>query len=196
MTIYIDSDYICHTENADGRTAVETNAFDGMSKAFIEGYRYVPQGQTWTRADGVVFHGLMVCPAKDYNRIMTDVAISYLDDDEAVSVTVLFEEWQSGVTYAVGDRRQYDGKLYKVRQAHTSQAQYTPDITPALYELIDVEHKGTIDDPIPFDLGMAIENGKYYTQNNVKYLCIRDSINPLYNDLADLVGIYVEVVNE
>ena len=196
MTIYLDSDYICHTENAEGRRAFEVEFFDGQSKAFVEGYRYVPQDETWTRADGVQFKGMMIAPAKDYNRIMTDVAISYLDDDEAVTVTVLFEEWQSGVTYAEGDRRQYDEKLYKVRQAHTSQADWTPDITPALYELIDVEHKGTIDDPIPFAQGMVIENGKYYTQNNVKYLCIRDSINPLYNDLADLVGIYVEVVNE
>lgn len=124
------------------------------------------------------------------------LATSYLDDEQAVTVIPLFAKWQPDEWLEIDDRRQYDENLYKVRQAHTSQAQYTPDITPALYELIDVEHKGTIDDPIPFAQGMAIGNGKYYTQNNVKYLCIRDSINPLYNDLSDLVGIYVEVVNE
>ena len=66
MTIYIDSDYKCHTEAADGLTAVETNFFDGKCKTFIEGYRYVPHGQIWTREDGVVFAGEMVAPWKDY----------------------------------------------------------------------------------------------------------------------------------
>lgn len=127
------------------------------------------------------------------NLIQT--AINYLPDEEAETVTALFPEWQVGVLYkTIGERLQYGGKLYKVRQAHTSQADWTPDITPALYELIDASHSGTIDDPIPFNTGMAIEQGKYYTQYEVKYLCIRDSINPLYNDLSTLITIYVEVV--
>ena len=127
------------------------------------------------------------------NLIQT--AINYLPDKEAETVTALFPEWQVGVLYkTIGERLQYGGKLYKVRQAHTSQADWTPDITPALYELIDATHSGTIDDPIPFDTGMAIEQGKYYVQYEIKYLCTRDSINPLYNDLSTLIGIYVEVV--
>ena len=133
MTIYLDSDYVCHLDNAQGRRAIETDVFDGQPKAYIEGYRYVPQGETWTRSDGVQFQGLMVSPAKDYDRIMTDVAISYLDDDEAETVTVLFEEWVVGVAYAVGDRRQYNGLLYRCVQAHTSQADWTPDVVPALW---------------------------------------------------------------
>lgn len=132
-TIYLDSDFICHAENAEGRTPIETDVFDGMPKEYVEGFRYVPQGETWTRSDGMQFKGLMISPAKDYNRIMTDVAISYLDDDEAESVTVLFENWEVGVAYAVGDRRQYDGLLYRCVQSHTSQADWTPDITPALW---------------------------------------------------------------
>ena len=127
------------------------------------------------------------------NLIQT--AINYLPDKEAETVTALFPEWQVGVLYkTIGERLQYGGKLYKVRQAHTSQADWTPDITPALYELIDATHSGTIDDPIPFDTGMAIEQGKYYVQYEIKYLCTRDSINPLYNNLSTLIGIYVEVV--
>ena len=133
MTIYLDSEYTCHLDNAEGRQAVETDVFDGKEKAYIEGYRYVPQGQTWTRADGVQFNGLMIAPAKDYNRIMTDVAISYLDDDQAESVTILFPSWEVGTAYAVGDRRQYDGLLYRCVQAHTSQADWTPPQVPALW---------------------------------------------------------------
>lgn len=133
MTIYLDENFVCHLENADGRQTVETDIFDGKEKAYIEGYRFIPEGQSWTRADGAVFHGLMVSPAKDYNRIMVDVAIGYLPDDEAENVTVLFDEWAVGVPYAVGDRRQYGGLLYRCVQAHTSQADWAPPAVPALW---------------------------------------------------------------
>ena len=66
MTIYIDSDYKCHTSPADGLTAVETAAFDGKCRQYIEGYRFVPAGQSWTREDGAVFRGEMVAPWRNY----------------------------------------------------------------------------------------------------------------------------------
>ena len=69
MIIYIDTDYKCYTESAEDRTAVESAFFDGRCKTFIEGYRYVPQGQMWTREDGVVFAGEMVAPWKDYSAL-------------------------------------------------------------------------------------------------------------------------------
>ena len=65
------------------------------------------------------------------NLIQT--AINYLPDEEAETVTDLFEEWAVGVDYAVGERRQHDGLLYRCVQAHTSQADWTPDKTPALW---------------------------------------------------------------
>lgn len=133
MTIYLDSDFRCHLTDDGTMKAVETDVFDGREKAYIEGYRYVPEGETWTRADGVQFRGLMVAPAKDYNRVMVDVAIGYLDDAQAESVTVLFDEWRSGVAYTAGDRRTFDGLLYRCVQAHTSQADWTPPAVPALW---------------------------------------------------------------
>lgn len=66
-------------------------------------------------------------------RQMLDLATSYLDDDEAETVTVLFEDWQAGVAYAVGDRRQYEGMLYRCVQAHTSQSDWIPPAVPALW---------------------------------------------------------------
>ena len=69
MEIYIDSDYKCHVEAAEGLTAVETDFFDGKYKAYIEGYRFVPAGKTWTREDGVVFTGEMIAPWKDYSAL-------------------------------------------------------------------------------------------------------------------------------
>ena len=69
MAIYIDSDFKCHTEVSEGLTAVEAAFFDGKCKAYIEGYRLVPAGKTWTREDGVVFTGEMVAPWKDYTML-------------------------------------------------------------------------------------------------------------------------------
>lgn len=65
MTIYIDNDYKCHVSPADGLTAVETDAFDGKCRQYIEGYRFVPAGETWIREDGQAFHGEMVAPWRD-----------------------------------------------------------------------------------------------------------------------------------
>lgn len=65
-TIYIDSEFKCHTSNDGTMTAVETDFFDNKCDKFIEGYRLIPEGRTWTREDGRVFHGQMISPWKDY----------------------------------------------------------------------------------------------------------------------------------
>lgn len=65
MTIYIDNDYKCYVSAADGRRAIETDAFNGKCDEWIESYRYVPAGETWVRSDGVMFTGEMVSPWKD-----------------------------------------------------------------------------------------------------------------------------------
>lgn len=69
MMIYINTDFKCHTVAGDGMTAVETTAFDGKCTAYIEGYRFVPAGKTWTREDGAVFSGEMVAPWKDWEEL-------------------------------------------------------------------------------------------------------------------------------
>lgn len=65
MTIYIDGDYKCYVSPAEGRTAIETDAFNGKCARYIESYRFVPEGGTWTREDGEVFRGEMMAPWKD-----------------------------------------------------------------------------------------------------------------------------------
>ena len=65
MTIYIDSDYKCHVSAAEGRRAIETDAFNGKCAEWIESYRFVPEGETWTREDGEEFRGEMAAPWKD-----------------------------------------------------------------------------------------------------------------------------------
>jgi hypothetical protein len=133
MLIYVDENYLCHTEAAPGRREFEEDFFDGKSKVFIEGYRYIPDGESWTSQSGVIFNGFMIAPAIDYDKLMVNVAISCLDDADAEAVTTLFPEWESGETYAVGDRRQYNDLLYRCVQAHTAQPDWTPDVTPALW---------------------------------------------------------------
>ena len=76
MTIYLDSNFRCHTSDTGGLTAVETTAFDGKCSRYIQGYRFVPAGQIWTREDGVVFTGEMVAPAED-SRILEAAQAAY-----------------------------------------------------------------------------------------------------------------------
>ena len=68
-TIYIDSDSKCYVTAGEGRTQVETAVFDGKCDAYIEGYRFVPAGQTWARTDGVVFTGEMTAPWKPWDEL-------------------------------------------------------------------------------------------------------------------------------
>lgn len=117
-----------------------------------------------------------------------------VDDATAVRMTVFYPEWEKGKQYTVGYKVQYLGKLYKVIQAHTSQETWTPDITASLYTRIDEVHDGTKYDAIPYEGNMALYNGKYYIEGGVTYLCYRDTVNPVYNKLSELVGIYVEVI--
>lgn len=67
MKIFIDNDCKCYAIAAEGRREFDTEFFDGKCGAFVEGYRYVPPGETWTRADGVTFAGEMISPWKDYS---------------------------------------------------------------------------------------------------------------------------------
>ena len=79
MKIYIDNDYKCHTSPGEGLTAVETDAFDGKCRQYIEGYRFVPSGESWTRKDGQVFHGEMVAPWRPY-EILTEFQAIYAEE--------------------------------------------------------------------------------------------------------------------
>lgn len=106
--------------------------------------------------------------------IIEQAAVS-LSDGEAASVPELITAWAYPVDYAEGDRRSYGGKVYKCRQAHTSQADWTPDKTPTLWAVIDAEHAGTQADPIPAARGMEYEYGKYYLdgEDGKTYKCER-----------------------
>jgi hypothetical protein len=117
-----------------------------------------------------------------------------VDDNTALRMVNFYPEWATNVSYAVGFKVQYNGKLYRVVQAHTSQEGWQPTTALSLWEQINETYAGTFEEPIPYSGNMALENGKYYIEDRTIYKCIRDTGNPVYNALADLAGIYVEVV--
>ena len=125
-----------------------------------------------------------------------ETAVQSLSDSDALEAVTLYQEWATGYTYAAGYKVQYNGKLWRCKDpGHTSQAGWEPSInTASLWEEICEAHIGTLDDPIPYSGNMALEAGRYYSQNGVVYLCTRDTVNPVYSDLAELVGLYVEAV--
>lgn len=69
-TVYIDSEFKCHTTNPDGTfREIETSIFGGKCQGFIEGNRFVPSGESWISEDGTVFRGKMKFPWKNYDLL-------------------------------------------------------------------------------------------------------------------------------
>ena len=116
-----------------------------------------------------------------------------VDDNTALRMREFYPEWAAGQAYTAGCKAQHGGKLWRCVQAHTSQTGWEPENAASLWTEICETHDGTIDDPIPYSGNMVLESGKYYLQDYVIYRCTRDTINPVYNALAELVGLYVEV---
>ena len=119
-----------------------------------------------------------------------------LTDTESLKMKSWYPEWESmtGKQLNVGEKYQYNGKLWKVLQQHTVQEEWKPGQgTESLFTEVSESHSGTKEDPIPYDNNMELEAGKYYSQDGVTYLCNRDTGIPVYNALKDLVGLYVEV---
>ena len=130
--------------------------------------------------------------AMRYRQII-ETAVQSLPDSEALEAVTLYPDWAAGQDYPEGFKAQRGGALYKVLQAHTSQDGWEPENAPALWTEICESHAGTLTNPIPYSGNMALEAGKYYSQSGEVYLCTRDTVNPVHNALADLVGLYVEI---
>lgn len=127
-------------------------------------------------------------------RPFIEKAAQFLSDEDALQARTLYPKWAPGVNYETDFRFLHEGNLYRVLQGHTSQEIYPPGSgTEALYTRIDETHSGSIDSPIPYNGNMILENGKYYSQDNIVYQCTRDTGVPVYNALKDLVGLYVEL---
>lgn len=115
-----------------------------------------------------------------------------VDDNTALRMLDFYPEWTAGTAYSVGYKVRRDGKLWRVLQTHTSQVGWEPENAASLWEQINETHSGTVDDPIPYSGNMALTAGLYYMQDWVIYKCTRDTGNPVYHALSELVGLYVE----
>ena len=120
-----------------------------------------------------------------------------VDDNTALRMMDFYPTFESivGQTVKQGFKFTYADKLWATVQPNLLiQAHYPPGIgMESLYTEVCETHAGTLDDPIPYNGNMRLENGKYYIQENVIYLCPRDTVNPVYNPLAELVD-YVEKI--
>lgn len=123
-----------------------------------------------------------------------------LTDEVALDYIAIFHDWTVGEELNIGDRIEHEGKLYKVVQAHTTQEGWTPDLTLALFEPIDIVNEGTLANPIVAAAGMCYFKDKYYLDetNGKIYLCTRDDSNGngtvLHFVPSALVGTYFEAV--
>lgn len=119
-----------------------------------------------------------------------------MTDNEALSLQDMFPTFDEvvGKPLTAGFKLQDGGKLYKVIQAHTAQADWKPSETPALYGLVTESHAGTLEDPIPYVRMMVLEQGKYYSQYGVIYKCVTGSVVGYDADLTELLSLLEKVV--
>ena len=166
-------------------------------------FREILASPEWTPEEGAAAdpsvtsdYGVVAGVLNAEKSVRAGIQTMGLTDTESLKVKDLYPEWESkmGQQVNVGEKYRYDGRLWKVLQQHTVQETWKPgEGTESLYTEVTESHAGTKEDPIPYNNNMELENGKYYSQDWVTYICTRDTGIPVYNPLADLVGIYVEV---
>lgn len=207
MNIYIDEEFRCHVVNDGTMQEVQTDFFEGKCDTFIEGYRYIPEGEVWTRSDGMVFTGKMIAPIRNYdaliaaqdenNKAQSEITTlaragaeqvkAYCTDtgnppkeDSGIFVKGV-EPWEAGKTYAINDLFAYDGKMGFVRQAHTAQETWPPFTpgTEALYGARPAPDKGGV---YPWAYNMAAKVGMQVKDpdDGLVYTCIQPIANMLY----------------
>jgi hypothetical protein len=128
---------------------------------------------------------------KQYNA-RTDIS-----NEEALEYMAIIYPWDYYLDKVLteGMMVTYEDKPWRVRQTHTPLEVYPPSLaTASLYEAIDKEHSGEVDDPIPYTPPMEIFIDKYYIENGIVYRCIRDSGIALTHSLNSLIGLYVEAL--
>lgn len=187
-----------------GRTKKMTVQERGQTIATYEGFTEFYRTEIYTgKIYGVMMYKAQKTPEVQDEMIQAAIQIAQmqaqtLEDTDAVNVKAIYPQWQDviGQTVKAGYKFLYGDLLYKtIQDKLLIQEQHIPgEGTESLYTVLDETHAGTKEDPIPYDGNMALENGKYYSQDGVTYLCNRDTEIPVYQALKDLVGLYVTVM--
>lgn len=149
-------------------------------------------------------------------RSAAEITALSFTDEQALTCKKLYKNWiddSEGYEYNIDNpedlRRNFNNGLWRLQKSHAKQEDWYPGKDPTLWQEIVEGHDGTMDDPIPVPesaatSGFEYEYGKYYTENNVVYLCKRGGVlNPeeMYGEKVTLyfmpsaqVGQYFEVV--
>lgn len=121
-----------------------------------------------------------------------------LTDKQSLSIKNMYPTWKDfvGKNLEVGFKVLYEDRLYKVKQKIITVLENQPPSisTAAIYEEVNEINAGTLEDPIPYNNNMELKERKYYSQGGITYLCTRSTGQPVYNNLSDLVNIYVTKV--
>ena len=171
-----------------GTNEVYSNAIDKLDFEYEEVEDYI-------ELEGASTLDEVISLQEQINRATRKINRIGLTDKEALSVKEFYPRWEDfiGKTIEMGFVVLHNDNLYRSRQTHTAQSDWHPSLsTASLYEVIEEEHEGTDVDPIPYTSPMEIFAGKYYSEDEVLYLCVRNSETVLTHALRDLVGLYVE----
>lgn len=186
---YSDTDHKIRNKRTSEVYAEAVDIAEGEEYEEVDDYIELEGASTYEEV-------LAVKESVESERANTTRKINHINltDEEALSVKELYPRWEDkiGKTIEVGYITLYRDNLWRARLTHTAMDVYPPSLaTASLYEAIDKEHSGEVDDPIPYIPPMEIFNGKYYKQNGVIYKCIRDSGFALTHDLSHLIELYV-----
>lgn len=185
---FSDTDHLIK-KVADG--AIYSDAIDIFEN---EGYEEI---EDYVELEGPTSYDEVLTEMNNIKLIERKINHIGLTANEALSVQELYPKWvdKIGSTIEAGFITLYKDKLWRARQTHTALEVYPPSLaTASLYEVIEKEHEGTLEDPIPYMPPMEIFEGKYYVENDILYLCTRSSGTALSHNLSDLINIYVEMV--
>lgn len=158
-----------------------------LADGWVEYVPPVVEPQPYRKSEGEIIKEIVL---NQYNS-RTDIA-----DEEALDNALVIYNWDKyiGKILKAGQVCVHDDKVWRSRQEHTVLEVYPPSIdTASLYEVVELLPTGEKDDPIPYNPPMEIFSGKYYTQNDILYLCNRSSEVAISHNLSDLVGLYVEI---
>lgn len=197
-----------YTKEINGKTVIKTRQQIVISKNGMSTYNPTEEmilEDGWVEYIPPVIDITPSQPKKDSFTIMQEIifeqynAKTDISDEEALDRAIIIYDWNRyiGKSLTKGQVVVHNDNVYRVRQDILEVLDmYPPDITTAsLYEVIVLTATGEENDPILYTPPMEIFNGKYYIQNDIKYLCTRDSGAALSHDLSALVGLYV-VVNQ
>lgn len=201
--MYAHADNGEYVQSKHGKSLYDENGIPNFHDNFVE---WTAEEKNEKYAYNSPNNELAVQEASLQTMMFASMQTSFLMDlpnEKAATVPLCYPKWEEYIGRKLPkedeqgrvNRVQYNKKLWQVRQdINVVLKNQPPGIeTAALYEVIDVTHTGTLEDPIPYDQTMKVYNGKYYIEDGIIYLCTRDSVNPLYASCASLVPHYFDV---